>query len=241
MRSVLKEICISEAGKHSEHKLKHPSQPFANHKLFYAATPRVPQTHEKPKKDPVCAFCKGTHRINSCTLVKCAKKRLAIVKSAGLCFNCLVHQKMSQCPSKFTAVKKHHTSLSTTNIEPPPQTPSSQVINKADQTVPTTHQMVTTAAQTVTATTHSAEPPITVTITSLSALPTRVCLLKTAITNISTGQTTVEGHILFERVPSAPLSHRNLLTSYSSSQIVMEIFVSSFGEQVLASKNHSQD
>ena len=63
-------------------------------------------------------------------------------------------------------------------------------MNAADQTASTT-------AQTVTATTHSETTPTTVTM-SLSAFPASMCLLKTAIANVSAGQTTIEGQILFD-------------------------------------------
>ena len=58
------------------------------------------------------------------TSVTCSKERMAIAKAAGLCFNCLVRHKVSQCTSKFSCWQcrmQHHTSLChalTTNSRP---------------------------------------------------------------------------------------------------------------------------
>lgn len=95
---------------------------------------RVPQTHNRAKKDPVCVFCKWTHKINSCNTVTCPKKCLTIVKSDGLCFNCLAHHEVSQCNSRFNYKeykKKHHTSLCyafATNSVSPQQDPPNETL-----------------------------------------------------------------------------------------------------------------
>ena len=179
--------------------------------------------------DLTCVFCKGMHKPNLCTRISCPKKHLAIIKNAGLCFNCLGRHKVSQCPLRFECKKchkKHYTSLCqafTTNIEPSLQT-------KPDRTV-------STAAPTTTATAHNKETPTTVTTTSLSAFPMSVCLLKTAIANVSTGKTTVEGHILFDEG-----AQRSFITQELTNQLKLQPFkyenvsVSSFSEQVSASR-----
>ena len=143
------------------------------YQLHVASNQGDPQTNDKPKKDPVCVFCKGTHKPNSCTTITSPKIHLTIVKSAGLCYNCLARHKVSQCNSKFNCRechKKHHTSLChafNTN------TTSSQEDIPPDQTLTT---LIPT--------------PLPVSYTS-------VCLLKTAIADISAGTITIEGHILF--------------------------------------------
>jgi len=79
---------------------------------FHMATNKG--THDRPKKDPTCVFCKGMHKPNSCTTVSSPKECIAIIKNAGLWFNCLGHHKLSQCTSKYACRKchkKHHTSL----------------------------------------------------------------------------------------------------------------------------------
>ncbi|XP_065918727.1 uncharacterized protein [Dysidea avara] len=109
---VLKEIHILEAGLPTGHNHS-DTRGYATPTTasFYTDTYKTPQTHDIPKRDPVCVFC---------------KERLDIVKSAGLCFNCLARHKVSQCTSKFSCRechKKHHTSLClafTTNVEAPP-------------------------------------------------------------------------------------------------------------------------
>ena len=61
--------------------------------------------NDNHKKDPSCVFCRGMLIPNSYTTVVCHKQRLAAVKNAGLCFNCLTHYKVSHCPSKFCCNK----------------------------------------------------------------------------------------------------------------------------------------
>jgi len=52
----------------------------------------------------------------------------------------------------------------------------------------------------------------------LSALHTSICLLKTAITDISPGITTVEGHILFDEGTQSPLLLKTLQRLYNFSR-----------------------
>ena len=234
MASILKEIRIFEAGQHTSRR---PSS-MSTTSTFYMGANRG-GTQKKHKKDPNCVFCKGTHKPNLCTTVTCPKARLAVVKNAGLCFNCLGRHKVFQCPSKFTCRecrKKHHTSLCHAfTIEPAPGSqPTSAVTTSTDQATPPT---VTTTAQTIRATTQSQDTRTTAATTSLSAISTSVCLLKTAIANVSAGQTTVEGHILFDEG-----AQRSFITQELADQLQLQpnnyehISVSSFGEQVSASK-----
>ena len=122
MGSILKEIHIFEAVQHSRQK----TTPMPTTSSFHMATNKG--TRDRPKKDPTCVFCKGMHKPHLCTSVSSPKERLAIIKNAGLCFNCLGHHKLSQCASKFACRechKKHHTSLChafTVTVEPPPLT-----------------------------------------------------------------------------------------------------------------------
>ena len=141
MGSILKEIRIFEAVQHSSKK----TTPLPTTNFFHMATNRG--TRDRPKKDPTCVFCKGMHKPNLCTTISSPKERLAIIKNAGLCFNCLAHHKVSQCTSKFACRechKKHHTSLChafTAIVEPLPQTPPahrSTTQAPQNQTVPHT-------------------------------------------------------------------------------------------------------
>ena len=132
-----------------------------------------------------------------------SKERIAIVRSAGLCFNCPAHLKVAQCTSKFSCKqckKKHRTSLCHALCAPaePPQAapPSSsqsttkETTNQTSDNTPTNQTNNSTITGSYT----------TVTSPPLPALYTSVCLLKTAIADISTGVTTVEGHILCSKV-----------------------------------------
>jgi len=62
-----------------------------------------PTTHgnTSKKKGLVCAFCKGPHPTHTCESVTDHHKRLEIVKTENLCFNCLAHHKVSQCQLRF--------------------------------------------------------------------------------------------------------------------------------------------
>ena len=115
LASILKEIRILEAGPHSSQRPNTRTNPVPTTNSFHVASNQgTPQTNDKPKKDPVCVLCKGTHKPNSCTTITSPNTRLTIVKSAGLCYNCLARHKVSQCNSKFNCRechKKHHTSL----------------------------------------------------------------------------------------------------------------------------------
>ena len=62
-----------------------------------------------------CTFCKSTsHTTSKCNVITDKQKRVEVVKQENLCFNCLGHHKISQCPSKYRCKickRKHHTSL----------------------------------------------------------------------------------------------------------------------------------
>ena len=96
---------------------------------------------------------------------------------------------------------------------------------------------MTTTAQTVSTTTQSKDRPTATSTTSLSAISTSVCLLKIAIANVSAGQTTVEGHILFDEG-----AQRSFITQELANQLQLkpinheQISFSSLGEQISASK-----
>ena len=197
MAGILKEIYIIEAGQQSGRR----TDLVPTTSSFYMGANRG-STHDNHKKDSSCVICKGMHKLNLCTTVSCPKERLASVKNASLCFNYLARHKVSHCPSKFTCRechKKHYSSLChafITTIEPAPRTHTSAVTTSTDQSTPST---ATTTAKTISATTQSEETHTSAATTSLSAISTSVCLLKTAIANASAGQTTVEGHILFDK------------------------------------------
>ena len=119
--------------------------------------------------------------------------------------------------------KKHHTSLchafTTATTDKPLQPPS------------TTEQEQTNGVTTTTEETSSA----IMNTASLSALHTSVCLLKTAIADVSNGYITVEGHILFDEG-----AQRSFITQDLANKLQLQatshenISVSTFGAQVSA-------
>ena len=236
--SVLKEIRIYEAGQQSGRKIAiSRTSPLPTTSSFHAGTQRAPHTRTT---DSICAFCKGTHRTNSCTSVTSPKERLSIVKSAGLCFNCLARHKVSQCTSKFSCRhcnKKHHTSLCHTLSSSNDPTQSVQPSTSKSTNEKATNQAGTGTTTNQTGTTTTTETFTTVTSPPLSALYTSVCLLKTAIADISAGLTTVEGHILFDEG-----AQRSFITQELADTLQLQptrhelITVSSFGEQVSTPK-----
>jgi len=229
--SLLKEIRILEAGQQSGRKLRTSPTPTTG--SFHTSTQKFPHTRDKRKTDPVCAFCKGVHRTTQCTSVTSPKERLAIVRSAGLCFNCLAHHKVSQCPSKFSCKqcnKKHHTSLCSalcTTLEP------SQSVQPQPTANETTNQTSTNVTTNQTGNTTTTGQYTTVTSPPLSALHTSICLLKTAIADISAGLTTVEGHILFDEGAQRSFITQELADTLELQPIRQEVIaVSTFGAQV---------
>ena len=60
---VLKEILILEAGLPTGHNHS-DTRGYATPTTasFYTDTYKTPQTHDIPKRDPVCVFCKGMHK-----------------------------------------------------------------------------------------------------------------------------------------------------------------------------------
>ena len=84
LSKVLKEIHIFEPGQHTGHS--HSSArgyATATTASFYTGTHKISQNRDKPKRDPVCSFCKSMHKTSLCTTVTTPKERLAIVKHAG--------------------------------------------------------------------------------------------------------------------------------------------------------------
>ena len=185
-------------------------------------------SHEKPRRSPSCVFCKGAHKSGSCPTITCHKEHLAIIKSANLCFNCLTRHKVSQCTSKFTCKechRKHHTSLCHA-LTPADRSPSNQ--QKDPSTSTTSHPTQTAEAKITTQ-----QSPTTVTTTSLSTSHTSVCLLKTAIADVSSGTTTVEGHILFDEGAQCSFITQDLADELQLQPTSHEnISISSFGAQV---------
>ena len=93
---------------------------FKNYESLKRAT--LPYTHQlllfftnTDRRQRSCTFCKSTsHTTSKCNVIMDKQKRVEVVKKENLCFNCLGHHKISQCPSKYRCKickRKHHTSL----------------------------------------------------------------------------------------------------------------------------------
>ena len=195
LASILKELRILKVGQHSSWKSNLRTNPVPTTSSFHVTSNR--NTPCKPKKDPVCVFCKGAHKPYPCTTITSPKEHL-----------CLARHRVSQCNSKFNCRechKKRHTSLChafNTNDVPPQE-------NIPDQTL------------------------TTLTSTPLPVFYTSVCLLKTAIADISAGSITVEGHILFDEG-----AQRSFITQELADKLQLKltghenVSVASFGAQV---------
>ena len=169
------------------------------------------------------------HKSSMCSTITSHKDRLAIVKNSGPCFNCLARHKISQCPSKFTCKechKKHLCHAFTTQEEsqptPPQQNSTPSLTNATLQTsITATTANSTNITQQLSAATVANAP--------LSALHTSVCLLNTAIADISSGPSghlTVGGNILFDEGLSVHLLHKALLTNSTFNPLATKIFQS---------------
>ena len=143
------------------------------------------------------------------------------MKRDNLCFNCLAKHRASQCNSRFTCKeckKRHHTSLCQSFPSDSEQTqasPQSTTTTQTDQT-----SGLTTMAS-----------------TPVSAFHASICLLKTAIAEVSSYTTIAEGHILFDEG-----AQRSFITQQLADELYLQptshetISVSSFGAQVSPSR-----
>ena len=106
---ILKEIRVLEVGHYSNGFIKDTHSTTAS---FYIAVGKA--AGQREKKEPVCTYCKGSHTANQCAVIKDHQQHMSIVKTAGLCCNCLACHKVSQCTSRRRCKQcnqKHHTSL----------------------------------------------------------------------------------------------------------------------------------
>ena len=160
--SILKEIQILESAPYVPHKSMPRSTAAAFHVASHDNRPRkLSNPHNSKKQNYV--FCKKPHPAHNCDVVTDYQERLEIVEENKLCFNCLAHHRVSQCPSKFRSrkcKKKHHTSLYNSA---PTTTEEPQTEKHTDNTTPTTTSGLLTPAS------------------SCKAPKNTACLLKTAV------------------------------------------------------------
>ena len=191
-------------------------------------------------------FCKGLHFWRRCETVRDAQKRLDIVKKGKLCFNCLGHHRVSQCPSKSRCKgcrQKHHTSLCGADFSSkPPEVPPVPHAAAQPPKPPVTAQTITTPA-----TTSDTTPTTTIEPTAVStaivppepvAKPTNssICLLKTAVTQINAGGVHVEANILFdEGVQRSFITEQLANTLRISPHTTKNGSISAFGDELSSS------
>ena len=139
---------------------------------------------------------------------------------------------MSHCTSKFSCKhcnKKHHTSLCHALGTSAESTRSASEVATNQVDTSATTQQTDTTVPTSSFTTVTAPPP--------SALYTSVCLLKTAIADISAESTTVEGHILLDEGAQRSFITQELVDTLQLQPTRHELItVSSFGAQVSTPK-----
>ena len=105
---ILKEIRVLEVHFYSSGFTK------GAHSTAAASHTAVGKAGHREKRESVCTYCKGSHTANQCTVIKDQLQHAAIAKTAGLCYNCLAHDKVSQCTSHRRCKdcnQKRHASL----------------------------------------------------------------------------------------------------------------------------------
>ena len=114
-RAIHREIEILEAGRTSDETSSHSYKPTA---CFFTGTKQKSGISEgrfqKDSTTRTCVYCNQSHT-GECQTVSDTKTRSSIVKSKGLCFNCLsAYHHVGQCKSKWRCRQcrgKHHTSI----------------------------------------------------------------------------------------------------------------------------------
>ena len=165
------------------------------------------------------------------------------MKKGKLCFNCLGHHRVSQCPSKSrckSCRQKHHTSLcgADFNSKPPEvppvpdaaaQPPRPPVAAQTITTQATTYDTTPTTTGETTAVTAAIVPPEPV------AKPTNssICLLKTAVAQINIGGVHVETNILFDEGAQRSFITEQLAnTLRNSPHTTKNVTISAFGDEL---------
>ena len=210
MAAILKEIRILESAPYDPHR----SMPRLTTAAFHVASPgnrTRKQSNPDSSKKHTCVFCKKAHPAHNCDVVTDYQKRLDIVKENNLCFNCLAHHRVSQCPSKFRCrkcKKKHHTSLCSSEPTKPEE---SRPEKQTDSTTPTTTAGLLTPAS------------------CCKAPKNTACLLKTAVAPVIANGIKTHANILFDEGAqrsfiSAELANKLHIFPTSQTDIAMASF-----------------
>jgi len=178
------------------------------------------------------------------------QKRLAIVKKASLCFNCLGRHKVSQCGSKIRCKhcgRKHHSSLCSPRrnepkqatrhnepkqvICPPCRDELQQVTSNNNNSQPPAPDTAATAHATLTPISHDTDP-------SEQVLHIKsVTLLQTAIAPVHVGHINTLANILFDEGAQRSFITEDLAVKLQLQSFTTEhIAVASFGTNTLANR-----
>ncbi|XP_070579146.1 uncharacterized protein [Ptychodera flava] len=148
------------------------------------------------RKEKSCAFCRGPHYPNDCTVVTDSSKRHDIVKQNRLCFNCLGKHKVGDCKSKGKCRKcdrKHHTSLCKSDQG------STSTTSETSRDPTPTQRNADASPQPGTANASHAQPAAATTqVHFATSDKEETALLKTAVVPISSGRKTVNAVVLID-------------------------------------------
>lgn len=203
-KAIRRELKILEAGEDGVTLTStKPLQPTAS--FYTGVSSKRRKTETKPthqqtgaaKAQAKCVFCDGDHFPNNCLQVRDYKSRVQIVKTKGLCFNCLRPHQVYNCTSKFrcrTCKRKHHSSIcsktETTNTTPAHQAQTSDL-------VPTPYRPSHSQSDVPVARNQPQQPTTSILHTTTCQYKPGV-LLKTAVAPISSETQTLDANILFD-------------------------------------------
>ncbi|XP_065917547.1 uncharacterized protein [Dysidea avara] len=251
--AIWKEITILECGSLSNKcKTMEPYQSTMTTTLHTGASGRQSQPANSGTSKNTCVFCKGPHFCGRCDVVKDPQKRFELVKKGKHCFNCLGHHRASQCPSKLRCKlcrQKHHTSLCGAFTKPsesnttPVTTQASITTERVQphtsvQPQTTVQPQSTVQSQTTETTTPSSTAMNAAIIPPEPATRTNsMCLLKTAVAQVSVNGIRVEAHILFDEGAQRSFMSNQLAKKLMiSPQQTEHINISTFGGEPTLTK-----
>jgi len=181
---------------------------------------------------------------------------VSIVKSAGFCYNCLAHHKVSQCTSHRCCKQcsqKHHTSLCPPPLPASPRdtnpTPATLAVQQPPQGTNVTQPPLPQASNSMQplpcqpnnstqpppSSTSSTQVPVYTAVAAYLPSAHSACLLKTAIATVSGGSISAEGNILFDKGAQCSFITQNLADRLCLK--ATRISLSSFGHPVSTARS----
>jgi len=254
--AIWKEITILECGSLTyKGKTMESHQSTLTTTLHAGASGRQPQPTNSGTGKNTCVFCRGPHFSGRCDVVKDPQKRLELVKKGKHCFNCLGHHRVSQCPSKLRCKlcrQKHHTSLCGAAFSKPSEPNTIPVTTQASITTERVQPQTLVQPQTtvqpqsaVQSQTTESTTPISTAMNAAIIPPepasashtNSMCLLKTAVAQVSVNGIQVEANILFDEGAQRSFMSTQLAKKLMISPQRMEhINISTFGGEPTRTK-----